>query len=108
MRHLSTGMCPAHRVMILADLKSHLDSHTRAICVSTQSIEAGVDITFGSAIRALAGIDSIIQTAGSCNRNGEIKMRHVHVINLASQLPKQLHEIRVAQEAARRYCTPVS
>ena len=101
-RHLSTGMCPAHRIKILAELKWHLDSHTPAICVSTQLIEAGVDITFGSAIRALAGIDSITQTAGRCNRSGEIEMGHVHVINLAGQLPKQLHEIRAAQEAAQR------
>ena len=101
-RHLSTGMCPAHRINILAELKEHLENHAPVICVSTQLIEAGVDISFGSAIRALAGIDSIAQTAGRCNRNGEIEMGHVHVINLAGQLPKQLHEIRAAQEAAQR------
>ncbi len=101
-RHLSTGMCPAHRIDVLAELKEHLDNRTPVICVSTQLIEAGVDISFGSAIRALAGIDSIAQTAGRCNRNGEIEMGHVHVINLAGQLPKQLHEIRAAQEAAQR------
>jgi CRISPR-associated endonuclease/helicase Cas3 len=100
-RHLSTGMCPAHRMNILNELKEHL-RHTPVICVSTQLIEAGVDISFGSAIRALAGIDSIAQTAGRCNRNGERDLGRVHVINLAGELPKQLSDIRVAQEAAQR------
>jgi CRISPR-associated endonuclease/helicase Cas3 len=101
-RHLSTGMCPTHRIKILNELKKHLDKHRPVICVSTQLIEAGVDISFGSAIRALAGIDSIAQTAGRCNRNGEIEMGHVHVIDLAGQLPKSLHDIQAAQDAAQR------
>jgi len=101
-RHLSTGMCPAHRIKILDELKQHLVKHAPVICVSTQLIEAGVDISFGSAIRALAGIDSIAQTAGRCNRNGELEMGRVHVINLAGTLAKHLHEIRAAQDAAQR------
>ncbi len=101
-RHLSTGMCPAHRIKILAELKKHLDKHTPVICVSTQLIEAGVDISFSSAIRALAGIDSIAQTAGRCNRNGEIGMGRMHVIDLKGQLSKHLLDIRAAQEAAQK------
>jgi CRISPR-associated endonuclease/helicase Cas3 len=101
-RHLSTGMCPAHRIKILDELKAHLDKHTPLICVSTQLIEAGVDISFGSAIRALAGIDSIAQTAGRCNRNGEGGAGRVHVVNLAGELPKPLHDIQAAQDAAQR------
>jgi CRISPR-associated endonuclease/helicase Cas3 len=102
LRHLSTSMCPAHRIRILDELKKHLDEHTPVICVSTQLIEAGVDISFGSVIRALAGIDSIAQTAGRCNRNGESDLGRVHVINLAGELPKALRDIRAAQEAAQR------
>jgi len=48
-----------------------VDSGQRVICVSTNLIEAGVDISFGSAIRLLAGLDSIAQTAGRVNRHGE-------------------------------------
>lgn len=100
--HLSTSMCPAHRMQILDEVKEHLGRGTPVICVSTQLIEAGVDISFGSAIRALAGLDSIAQTAGRCNRHGEREMGHVHVINLTGEVPKALYDIRVAQESAQR------
>jgi CRISPR-associated endonuclease/helicase Cas3 len=99
--HLSTSMCPAHRLKILDDVKERLKQGAPTICVSTQLIEAGVDISFGSTIRALAGIDSIAQAAGRCNRHGEADLGHVHIINLA-RLPKALREIRLAQEAAER------
>lgn len=99
--HLSTSMCPAHRLKSLDELKELLNQGAPAICVSTQLIEAGVDISFGSAIRALAGIDSIAQAAGRCNRHGEADLGRVHIINLA-RLPKALREIRLAQEAAER------
>ncbi|MGA8578480.1 MAG: CRISPR-associated helicase Cas3' [Bryobacteraceae bacterium] len=99
--HLSTSMCPAHRLEILEAVKERLD-RTPVICVSTQLIEAGVDIDFGSVIRALAGLDSIAQAAGRCNRHGKRETGRVHVINLAGELPKALHDIRAAQEAAQR------
>jgi CRISPR-associated endonuclease/helicase Cas3 len=100
--HLSTGMCPAHRVKILVEIKEHLSKGAPVICVSTQLIEAGVDISFGSAIRALAGLDSIAQTAGRCNRHGKPEMGHVHIVNLAGEIPKTLYDIRAAQEATQR------
>jgi CRISPR-associated endonuclease/helicase Cas3 len=100
--HLSTGMCPAHRLDVLATIKHRLEQRAPVICVSTQLIEAGVDISFGSCIRALAGIDSIAQAAGRCNRHGESLIGHVHVINLAGELPRALSEIRAGQQAAER------
>jgi CRISPR-associated endonuclease/helicase Cas3 len=107
--HLSTNMCPAHRMKILKEIKKHLDGQKQfkeqrsAICVSTQLIEAGVDIDFGTVIRALAGLDSIAQAAGRCNRNGTRRMTgRVHVINLVGELPKALSEIRAGQEASHR------
>lgn len=100
--HLSTGMCPAHRLDILAEIKKHLDDRRPVICVSTQLIEAGVDISFGSAIRALAGLDSIAQTAGRCNRHGEAATGTVHIVNLKGDVPKALVDIRKAQESAQR------
>jgi CRISPR-associated endonuclease/helicase Cas3 len=100
--HLSTGMCPAHRLDQLETIKAKLLDCAPVICVSTQLIEAGVDISFGSAIRALAGLDSIAQTAGRCNRHGGPTLGHVHVVNLKDDLPKLLADIRIAQEAAQR------
>lgn len=100
--HLSADMCPAHRLAILREIRDRLKRRAPVICVSTQLIEAGVDISFASAIRALAGLDSIIQTAGRCNRHGELREGHIHVINLKGKLPKALSEISVAQESAQR------
>ena len=100
--HLSTGMCPAHRMTVLEHIRTRLLNHEPTVCVSTQLIEAGVDISFGSAIRALAGLDSIVQTAGRCNRHGEYGIGYVHVINLQGELPKALADIRIAREAAER------
>lgn len=67
--HLSTNMCPAHRRATLNALKRSL-SESRTVCVSTQLIEAGVDIDFNCVIRMMAGLDSIVQASGRCNRNG--------------------------------------
>lgn len=74
--HLSAAMCTAHRRAVLDDLRSSLQkakekTGEKTICVSTQVIEAGVDISFERVIRLSAGMDSVIQSAGRCNRNGE-------------------------------------
>ncbi|MGI6356479.1 MAG: CRISPR-associated helicase Cas3' [Lentisphaeria bacterium] len=68
---LTTDMCPAHRIRVLDKLKESLKSQKPTLCVATQLIEAGVNISFGCVIRAKAGLDSIIQAAGRCNRNNE-------------------------------------
>jgi CRISPR-associated endonuclease/helicase Cas3 len=73
--HLSASMCPAHREHILAEVKKNLGLEDLSLpvrLVSTQLIEAGVDIDFPVVFRALAGLDSISQTAGRCNREGKI------------------------------------
>ncbi len=69
--HLSASMCPSHRKDILEKVKELLRKESSTVrLVSTQLIEAGVDIDFPVVFRALAGIDSISQTAGRCNREG--------------------------------------
>lgn len=75
--YLTTNQCPNHRLEIIAnmkkrlkDLRSSLDKR-KIICVSTKLVEAGVDIDFDIAYRSLAGIDSIIQVGGRCNREGK-------------------------------------
>ncbi len=73
---LSASLCPAHRKKAIQELRAQLDrarqpGAARVICVSTQVIEAGVDISFAEVIRLAAGMDSVVQAAGRCNRNGE-------------------------------------
>jgi CRISPR-associated endonuclease/helicase Cas3 len=102
--HLSTHMCPAHRLEALNRMKAALapQAGKQVLCVSTQLIEAGVDIDFATVIRDLAGLDSIAQAAGRCNRNGERATGRVHIVKMAEALPKQLEEIACAQSNASR------
>lgn len=70
--HLSALMYPAHRTKKLADIRKRLEPENAQPCrvISTQLIEAGVDVDFPSVYRVVAGIDSLAQAAGRCNRNG--------------------------------------
>lgn len=100
--HLSTSMCPAHRKDILLKVKKALVDGTRVICVSTQLIEAGVDISFECVIRSLSGLDSIAQAAGRCNRHGEDSIRNVYIIKSADEDLNKLKEIKIGGEQTAR------
>lgn len=102
--HLSTSMCPAHRMAVLGKIKDCLDpdNPVPVICISTQLIEAGVDVDFGSVIRYLSGLDSIAQAAGRCNRNGLRAIGRVVVINPANENLDKLPDIRTAREMGER------
>jgi CRISPR-associated endonuclease/helicase Cas3 len=102
--HLSTSMCPAHRTTVLDKVRACLDPKNpeSVICISTQLIEAGVDVDFGSVIRYLAGLDSIAQAAGRCNRNGFRQTGKVLIVNPANEGLDRLPEIRMAQDVAKR------
>lgn len=69
--HLSTNMCAEHRTDILNRIKGDLKNKVQVYVVSTQLIEAGVDIDFPVVFRAMTGLDSIAQAAGRCNREGK-------------------------------------
>lgn len=100
--HLSTGMCPAHRRIVFHKMKKHLKNRQPLICVSTQLIEAGVDIDFGAVIRSLAGLDSVAQAAGRCNRNGAQRRGKVILVNPADEYLGCLKDIQEGRDCTER------
>lgn len=101
--HLSTSMCPAHRLSTLAEIRTKLNTQNKpVVCVSTQLIEAGVDVDFGSVIRYLAGLDSITQAAGRCNRNNLRENGFVHIINPAEENIQKIKDISAGASICER------
>ncbi len=101
--HLSTSMCSAHRIDALEELAALLKKNQKVLCVSTQLIEAGVDISFACVIRSMAGLDSILQAAGRCNRHGEIDQpQNVYVIPLIDEHLDKLVDIKKGKEITER------
>ncbi len=99
--HLSTNQCSAHRRELFQRMRERLTNQQPVLCFSTQLIEAGVDIDFASVIRFLAGLDSIAQAAGRCNRNGRMDTATVHVVNPVKETINQLIDIKVGQEKTK-------
>jgi CRISPR-associated helicase Cas3/CRISPR-associated endonuclease Cas3-HD len=79
--HLSGRMTPLHRAKVLDEIRTRLNNRKRCIVISTQLIEAGVDVDFPVVYRAIAGIDSIAQAAGRCNREGKLESGRVIVFH---------------------------
>ena len=102
--HLSTHQCAAHRKAIFDTIKARLENKQPVICISTQLIEAGVDISMACVIRALGGLDSIAQAAGRCNRHGEKEGKgQVWVLNLQEQdFMRILPDIQAGKTHAER------
>ena len=100
--HLSTNMCAAHRDAVIAELRQRLKEREPILCISTQLIEAGVDISFACVIREVAGLDSIYQAAGRCNRHGEFEqVKDVYVVNISGQKLDKLPDIKIGAEITR-------
>lgn len=99
--HLSASMCIAHRRVTVDRMKESLE-HGKTLCVSTQVIEAGVDISFERVIRLSAGMDNIIQSAGRCNRNRESEIPSpVYLLTCMDENLGRLQEIQRAKDATQ-------
>lgn len=98
--HLSAGMCMQHRRDTLQQMQEAMHRKEKVLCISTQVIEAGVDISFCCVVRFLAGMDSVVQSAGRCNRNGESTgLADVYVVECIGEKLGRLKTIRAGQVA---------
>ncbi len=98
--HLSTWMTPAHRLEVLETVRQRLDAGQPCFLISTQCIEAGVDVDFPVVWRAFAPYDSIVQAGGRCNRNGNLPAEEaqVHIFKPKDgKIPPGLYETATNQ-----------
>ncbi|MFO1224982.1 MAG: CRISPR-associated endonuclease Cas3'' [Burkholderiaceae bacterium] len=104
--HLSAAMCGQHRADVIADIRDRLQTRRSASdrhplrVVSTQLVEAGVDIDFPVVFRALAGLDSIAQAAGRCNREGLLDGKGLVEV-FVRDIPNSLAALRAGVQATR-------
>lgn len=98
--HLSSAMCPAHRLRVIRLMRWLLRNGHPCRVISTQLIEAGVDVDFPTVWRALGPLDSIVQTAGRCNREGRSERGNVHVFRpVDHKIPSGVYSVATGQAA---------
>lgn len=109
--YLTTNLCAEHRSDQITVIKNALEKKGKKdkpiVVVSTNLIEAGVDISFEHVYRSIAGLDSLAQTAGRCNRNGELRCGIIELIELDGENTGNMKEIqqkkRVTRDVIDRY-----
>ena len=99
--HLSSAMCPAHRLAVIRHIRRSLKAGRPCRVISTQLIEAGVDVDFPVVWRAMGPLDSIVQVAGRCNREGKLAgFGTVHVFTPKdNKLPQGIYATATGQAA---------
>lgn len=99
--HLSTSMYPVHRKRVLSKIRKHLKEGEKCIVISTSLVEAGVDLDFKTVYRQVAGVDSIIQAAGRCNREGrrlpEESFTYIFELDEREYVPSQRQQMEVTE-----------
>lgn len=112
--HLSTGQCARHRKDLLAQIRARLKQGLPTLVISTQLIEAGVDVSFASVIRFLAGLDSIAQASGRCNRHGEMRDENgsptkgqVFIVKPDKESLSKLPTIKLGKEQMEHHILPL-
>ena len=109
--HLSALMCPEHRSEVIAMIRQRVKDGEPCRVISTQLIEAGVDLDFPVVYRSLAGLDSIAQAAGRCNREGKLAgMGQTFVFKPEHPIPKGFlrHSAQVAEQVMPLYAEPLA
>jgi CRISPR-associated endonuclease/helicase Cas3 len=81
--HLSTYMTSEHRSEIIREIRTAINCNEKITVISTSLIEAGVDLDFEAVFRELSGLDSILQSAGRCNREGRRKKGYMYIFELS-------------------------
>lgn len=99
--HLSTLLCPAHRLRLIHWMKTWLKAGKRVLCVSTALIEAGINISFPVVVRSLTGLPSMVQAAGRANRNMEYGKGQVYLWNLYEEKLEHLPDIQNGKTISR-------
>lgn len=105
--HLSTTMYPQHRIKMISEIKNRLKDRKKCVVISTSLVEAGVDFDFRNVYREIAGLDSIMQAAGRCNREGKdfAGECNVYVFNLNEKVNNDMERRISATKSAIRECS---
>ena len=109
--HLTTLLCAKHRTSVLKHVKARLDDNLPIRLIATSLIEAGVDVDFPVVFRSLTGIDSLVQAAGRCNREGKLDKGRFVIFSSASTTPNPSSIQKLADAATgimRDHADPLS
>lgn len=98
---LTTNQCAVHRLRKIKEIKEKLKNDEKIIVVSSQLIEAGVDVDFKTVYRSLSGVPSLIQSMGRCNREGNLEYGKFYIFDLLDENTKMIQDIHEQKEHTR-------